>query len=132
MKKIIKLIILLSFILFLVSCKKENEELNIDFSVFENISTVDEWAVITDPYVAYHEQAGNDTEVSAHGRKGDINIVKGKKYVQEKRNSKSTPVENVLWYYFEQGWLSSTSLQIYSNKFQAEKISNKILNTEKK
>lgn len=126
MKKITKLVLILSIVSCLLSCKKKEDQMILDFSVFENISTVDEWAVITDPYVAYHEQAGNDSDVTAHGRRADIILIKGKKYIQEKRNSKNNPEENVLWYYFDQGWLSSTSIKVYSNKLQAEKVSKEI------
>ncbi len=102
--------------LFLFSCTQKSDE-PIDISKTNNLAISPQWAVITEPYASYLAQADDSSEISAYGRVGDIIEVTGS----------TIGDNNVLWYNFESGWLSQSSIQIYANKLQADFAANALI-----
>ena len=90
-----------------------------------------EWAVISEPYVAYRSGPGFDYHIAGHGRKGDVLQVNGRSYVRyesvngEGRNAKTT-VGYTTWYKFSDGWLDQNSVTVYDNKLKAENAAKKL------
>lgn len=107
-------IFLIIFSLSIFSCSKNNE------IVFDNseplaLSPETKWAVVINPYVGFQKESSWDSVVINHARKGEILQVLGK----------SVNSENEIWYNFSQGWLNSSVIQIYSNRYKAEKSINR-------
>ncbi len=100
---------LLFFILLIVACKKD-EFVPIDVSTTNNLAMSSQWAIITEPYVSYFSESDENSSIETYGRIGDVVEVIGTDIGD---NTK-------LWYKFEGGWLAEDSVQLYSNKLQAE------------
>ena len=75
---------------------------------------------MSSPYAAYRSGSSLADDVIAHGRQGDICEIKGKKL---EKTDKGT----VVWYYFDEGWLSESDILLCSNKMQADKASSDML-----
>lgn len=118
MKKYLLLIVLCCLVLS--SCFLKKQEDSINLSVFENIAPGNEWVMLTDPYAPFYAEPSKKSHVTSHGRKGDILELKGKKLLKESE-------KQVLWYEFENGWLDSNGVLIFSNKIQAENASKQAL-----
>lgn len=114
MKRFYLLIALLVFSCLVFSCKKNRSE-NIEFDSYDPLAlAVDvEWAVVTDPYVTFHEDKEWNTKQNGHVKKGEVLKVIGYSY-------SST---NEKWVKFEKGYLPLKSVTVYTNKFQAENAS---------
>ena len=91
-----------------------------DLNKIDGLATSSEWAVVSSPYAAFRSGSSLNSQVIAHGRQGDICEVKGKKMVQDGQDI-------VLWYHFEDGWLSENDLMICTNRMQADKASADML-----
>lgn len=104
---------------FFVSCREEKEEV-IEFDESYPLALAPDvvWAVVSEPYAAYKKEAAWNADIAGHCRKGEILQVVGK-----------SEVNNEIWYYFENGWLSENSIEIYSNRFKAKAVAGKM--TEK-
>lgn len=113
-KKIITLFIFA--ILFLnISCfNKKEETIVFDSSYPLALSPDVSWAVVNDPYVAYKEDVDWNSKITGHSRKGEILQVLG--------TSKDS--DNQTWYKFDLGWLPSSCLTVYSNRYKAQSVSN--------
>ncbi len=111
-------IVSIAFLLFsLIACSNKKEEVIVFDETYPLALAPDvTWAVVTDPYAAYKENAQWTSDVKGHCRKGVILQVLGK----------STDSNNENWYYFEQGWLPANSVAIYSNRFKAQNASEKL------
>lgn len=125
MKKIKKLNRILfsvfSFSFFLLSsCKINKPGKPADINKIEGLATSTEWAVVSSPYAAYRSGSNYSSDVIGHGRQGDICEVKGKKLER-------TGEDTVVWYYFDEGWLSENDLLVCSNRMQADKTSSDML-----
>ena len=104
----------------IVGCaKKDDGEIVLDKSEPLALAPDVQWAVVSEPYAAFKEAKDWSSSVIGHCRKGDILQIKGK----------SLDSKNEVWYYFEQGWLPSSSVLVYNNRLKAQKVSNQ---TEKK
>ncbi|MCQ2584172.1 MAG: hypothetical protein MJ185_01165 [Treponema sp.] len=105
--------LLLILTVFLSGCKRD-KSLNIELDNSEPLAlAVDiEWAVLSEPYVTFRDVQEWDGKESGHGKKGDVLQVKGYSY-------SST---NEKWVKFEKGYLPLKSVQIFTNKFQADKV----------
>ncbi len=103
-----KIVLLLCITLFF-SCTKDTYA-PLDISNTDNLAISSQWAVITEPYASYFEEANSEAEVNGYGRIGDVIEVTGS----------SIGENGSLWYYFENGWLTQNSIQIYANKLQAD------------
>ncbi|MBP3742828.1 MAG: hypothetical protein J6J00_07575 [Treponema sp.] len=112
------------FILFVLltlcfsSCHK-NEDLIIEFDNTYPLALAPdvEWCVVTEPYVAYKKESNWTSSVTGHCRKGEILQVIGKR--QDENGEK--------WYCTEKGWLSEISINVYSNRYKAQKVAEEIL-----
>jgi hypothetical protein len=102
-------------VFLLLSCKNEKKVTLVDLSAVENLALSVEWAVISDPYAAYRIKPQEETNITAHGRRGDVLPVVGKSLTK-----------NGIWYQFAEGWLPHSAVQIYSNKLKAESVANSI------
>lgn len=113
-KKIITLFIFA--ILFLnISCfNKKEESIVFDSAYPLALSPAVSWAVVIDPYVAYKEDVDWNSKITGHSRKGEILQVLG--------TSKDS--DNQTWYKFDLGWLPSSCLTVYSNRYKAQSVSN--------
>ena len=104
-KTLLVFLSLLSF--FCISCKKDNT-IYFDESEPHSLTPDISWALVSEPYVAFRESADWSSEVKGHCRKNDILEVKG-----------TSISSSGIWYYFDGGWLPSSSVLIYSNRFKA-------------
>ncbi len=112
------LILILIFSNF--SCSK-NKPSNISFEQIPQITIGEKWAVISSPYIAYKEEPIATSKISAHGRRGDIHQILGKKIeVSEDLKQKT------IWYKLPDGWIEEASIYICSNQFQAKTAAKKI------
>ena len=108
-------LILLLFSFLIIGCaKKDGTESMVDNSEPLALAPDVRWAVVSEPYAAFKESKDWSASVIGHCRKGDVLQVKGK----------SLDSKNEVWYYFEQGWLPSSSVLVYNNRLKAQKISN--------
>lgn len=112
MKKIVFLICI--FAAFLVSGCQKNDDKN-EAVVFDEtypyaISPDVNWAVITEPYVGFHESSSSNSSSTSYCRKGEILQVKGFSINEEHES----------WYLFDKGWIPSSSLVVYTNRYKAE------------
>lgn len=105
--------LLLILTVFLFGCKKD-KSLIIELDNSEPLAlAVDvEWAVISEPYVTFRHVQEWDGKESGHGKKGDVLQVKGYSYSSA----------NEKWVKFEKGYLPLKSVQIFTNKYQADKV----------
>ncbi len=116
MKRFYSLILLtLIMLLSLPGCVVKDDMNTVDLSLFETMHEDGEWAVVTEPYVAFRERPEPSSNVAAHGRLGDIVQIQGKSLVPDEKQNAST-----LWYLFEEGYVSSSSVVVYSNRLQAQ------------
>lgn len=99
----------------LTGCSRVDREETVDLSLFETIQSDGEWAVISEPYVAYREFPDPSSNVMAHGRLGDISHVEGKSLVPDLKLNNS-----VIWYQFADGYVAENSVVIYSNRLKAQ------------
>ena len=108
-------LILLLFSFLIIGCAKKDEtEIILDNSEPLALAPDVQWAVVSEPYAAFKESKDWSASVIGHCRKGDILQIK----------DKSLDSKNEVWYYFEQGWLPSSSVLVYNNRLKAQKISN--------
>ena len=105
------------FVLLVVSCKKNNGQLEMQPLAPQDLSPRIEWALISDPYVACHAEAGYESPVIASFRKGEIYEIVGNCTVIVDDTKE-------LWYAIENGWIPSSAVKVYSNKLKAEKAKN--------
>ena len=113
MKKFFYFLILLSLVFFLSSCNKSDD--SADLIVFDSqnpyaIYPDVEWALVTEPYVGFHEENNRASATNSYCREGEILQVKGFSYNEDKEQ----------WYLFDSGWIISSSLKIYKNRYKAE------------
>jgi hypothetical protein len=106
------------------SCTK-NKTSNISFEQIPQISIGEKWAVISSPYIAYKETPTSSANIIAHGRRGDIHQILGKK-IEVSENLK----EKTIWYKLPDGWIEESSIYIYNNQFQAQTSAKKIIDNK--
>jgi hypothetical protein len=119
--KFFLLITFVAFILtFLAGCFLKTDTETIDISDAYKISSLEQWAVVTDNYVAYKTAPSSESAVKAHGRLGEVQKITGNQIVilDKKTN---------IWYELENGWLEEKSIRIFSNRLQAERTAEKLI-----
>ena len=103
------------FSFLIIGCTKKNEtEIILDNSEPLALAPDVQWAVVSEPYAAFKESKYWSASVIGHCRKGDVLQIKGK----------SLDSKNEVRYYFEQGWLHSSSVLVYSNRLRAQKYAS--------
>lgn len=114
-KKSVNVFLLVLFSMLIFSCaKKEDEIIFLDNREPLALAPDVQWAVVNEPYVAFKENKEWTSSVTGHCRKGDVLQVKGKSVDSKKE----------VWYLFEEGWLPSASILVYSNRLKAQKVSD--------
>lgn len=114
-KKNVNVLLLVLFSMLIFSCaKKEDEIIFLDNREPLALAPDVQWAVVNEPYVAFKENKEWTSSVTGHCRKGDVLQVKGKSVDSKKE----------VWYLFEEGWLPSVSILVYSNRLKAQKVSD--------
>jgi hypothetical protein len=99
------------------SCSRENKSISsLTFPPTPAISTADRFALILEPYVSLRDQPGESGITVAHGRKGDIFEVTGKRIVQ-------VDDKNVIWVNLGSGWVIAESVELYSSREKAQTAS---------
>ena len=97
--------------IFLSSCY-QNRALIVQLQPTPDLGLGTEWALVTDPYAIFRSTHEITATASAHGRRGDVLQVIGKKIISDGK-------KQTYWYEFQEGWLSETSVKIYSNQLKA-------------
>lgn len=110
---------LFSFCFLLLSCMKNGGQVKMPDIAPEELSPRISWALISDPYVACHKEAGYEFATIASFRKGELYEIKGNRTIIVDKGEKDEKKE--LWYAIEEGWVPSSTVKIYSNKLKAEK-----------
>ena len=77
------------------------------------LSADSRYAVVIEPYVSMRDQPGDKGITIAHSRRGDIFTVKGKRIVE-------TADARVLWIDIGKGWVTESSVQLYSGEERAK------------
>lgn len=111
MKKI-SLLILIAFIFSFEGCSSKGKRIEFDDSDPLAIDVEVQWAVITDPYAACRKEPDYNSETLNHLRKNDLVQIKGQQTV-------NTDGLYEKWYNFDEGWVTGSSLKVYSNKLKA-------------
>lgn len=110
---------LLLFLTTFSGCFLNHKTINIEKAKQKSIN--EKWAVVTTPNVVYKIEPDNNAKTSSNGRKGDIQIVMGKRICM---NSEK---EQVIWLMLESGWTEEQNLYICNNKLQAENYSKNLI-----
>ena len=107
---------------FISGCEKKNEVIVFDDSYPLALSPSVQWTVVKEPYAAFRKEPDWGAEVVAHCRRGEILQVTGR----------SVDSKNEKWCSFENGWLAESCLNIYGNRYKAERVSKLLLQNDKK
>lgn len=107
-------------IIFISGCFLKTDTDTIDVSDAYKISSLEQWAVITDNYVAYKSEPSALAPVKAHGRLGEVQKITGSQIVISNKS-------HLIWYELEDGWLEENSIRIFSNRLQAERTAEKLI-----
>lgn len=97
-----------------LSCGAKRATLaELPFDAPSRIASENRIALVTDPYISLRDKAGNDGITVAHGRRGEIYPITGVSLVK-------TDGALQTWYNLGEGWVLSSSVQIYSDRSKAE------------
>jgi hypothetical protein len=108
-------------ILLLLACTPK-PPLPIDISLFESgLEYGTEWAVVNDPYATFRLAADFAATAAGHGRRGDVEKIRGQAIVPQGDNAPSQ-----VWYEFEKGYLPDSSVIRCPNLFRAQQVSASI------
>lgn len=108
-----RILLLLAMGALVLSCSKNNGQLEMQPLSMEELSPRVEWALVSDPYVACRKEAGYESETVASFRKGEIYEVKGNRMIRIDDTTEK-------WYALGDGWVPSGAVQVYSNRLRAE------------
>lgn len=114
MKKVVLALFILSSIF--ISCKKDRDEINIHQDDILALNPSVQWAVVKEPYAAFRTEASWDAPTNDHSRLGDVLMIEGNLILDSSRETSSKEI----WYRFEKGWLSESSVSVYQNKYKAQ------------
>lgn len=113
MKKCFYILALLLAALFFSSCHKNDDSADLivfdsqnPYAIYPNV----DWALVTEPYVGFHKENRRNSATNSYCREGEILQVKGFSFNEDKEQ----------WYLFDKGWIISSSLKIYKNRYKAE------------
>lgn len=122
MKNIIHNIFVLLLVVFtsvvFFSCKRK-ADIQVDNSDSLSLSPAVLWAVVVEPYAAFRKEATWDSAVHDHCRFGDVLMIEGNAIMPSTIDANAKEI----WYRFDKGWLSESSVSVYQNKLKAEKAS---------
>ena len=98
---------------FCASCAKNTSLGTLDLPSTPAVSESNRYALVLDPYISLRDKPGDQGVTVAHGRRGEIHEVTGKKIIE-------TQSENEVWVNLGSGWVSSLSVELYSSREKAE------------
>lgn len=118
MRQSLKIIIFIS-LACLASCSSRlDKPLALPVSI--NISADEKWAVVTVPYTAFSQEAGETAAAVGYARRGEVMKVEGLSYVGSGNELRT------IWYQFENGWLPENAVRIYSNSLRAQQAAQEL------
>jgi hypothetical protein len=100
--------------LCLYSCSASDRLGSIKFPSTPVISTEDSVVLVLDPYISIRDQPGESGITVAHGRRGEIFDVVGKRVLVDGK-------EKSVWIHLENGWVEETSVSLYPGRDKALK-----------
>lgn len=99
---------LLLYVFFLcLSCSK-TRPISLELKNPDCMNPDIQWALINEPFVAYRSENDFDSNITAHGRLGDVERIIG-----------VYRAENSVWYRFSKGWLEASSILVYDTQLKA-------------
>lgn len=120
MKKIILITAILCSLF--ISCGKDKDEIDIHQADILALNPSVQWAVVVEPYAAFRTEASWNAPTNDHSRLGDVLMIEGNLILDSSNESQSKEI----WYRFDKGWLSETSVSVYQNKYKAQSASKEI------
>ncbi|MCR5612130.1 hypothetical protein [Treponema sp.] len=108
--------------LLFFSCNKNKDEIQFSNTDILSLDPTISWAVVTEPYAAFRKEPSWGANTMDHCRFGDVLMIQGCRITE----SMNDPASKEVWYSFDQGWLSESSITVYKNKFKAQKASEKL------
>ncbi len=109
MKRILSVLFIFPLVFASVSCDRRGTEIEFDTEYPLALAPDVSWAVVTDPYISYKESPHWDASNTGHCRRGEILRVLGN----------SLAPDGTEWYLFGDGWLPSSGISVYSNRYKA-------------
>ncbi|HNY22168.1 MAG TPA: hypothetical protein PKO22_08480 [Treponemataceae bacterium] len=98
----------------LISCSAAGRLGSIKFPSTPVISTEDSVVLVLDPYISIRDQPGENGITVAHGRRGEIFDVVGKKVLIDGK-------EKTVWIHLKDGWVDERSVSLFSGRDKAQK-----------
>lgn len=95
-----------------LSCARNSSITTLELPSTPAVSTQERFALVLDPYISLRDLPGETGITIAHGRRGEIFPVSGKRIVQ-------TGSEGIVWLHLGEGWVSASSVQLYSSREKA-------------
>ena len=95
------------------SCSRVAGLSSIEFPSTPVISSVDSVVLVLDPYISIRDQPGDKGITVAHGRRGEIFAVTGKRIIQSDK-------DEAVWIRLEKGWVAESAVRLYSSREKAE------------
>ncbi len=106
--------ILALILFFTISCERNTQGNAIVFSATPVISETDKYALVIEPYISFRDQPGDSGITMAHGRRGEIYELTGKKII-------AASGANSVWVQLQPGWVLESAVLLYSNRERAQK-----------
>lgn len=100
---------------------RQPEEITFDNSEPLSLIPDVQWAVIKDPYAAFREEAGWESPVKSHCRRGEIYQITGNK------NVVNTGGITEKWICANGLWLPESSVTVCYNRFNAKTVAEQLL-----
>jgi len=107
---------LLLFIFLFLACNKAETLSSLSLPPTPVISSKDAYALLIDPYISFRDIPGSEGITKTHGRRGDVYRIVSKRFI-------GTGTSSVLWVELEPGWISSSSILLYSSFRRAQRAS---------
>ena len=115
LKMYVCVVLLILAALFFLGCT-EKVRGDIELEPTPDLALGREWALVIEPYVQFRTSPDILSDSSGHARKGDVIPIEGRRIFLENNSQ-------IIWYHFESGWLSESSVKIFSNESKAQKAS---------
>ncbi len=101
----------------LTSCSRKSQLADVALPELSRVSTEGRFALIVDPYVSLRDIPGSGGVTVAHARRGDVREINGRRIVTQ-------DAQRHIWLDVGQGWVQSSSVEVYSNRARAEHASS--------
>ncbi len=101
----------------LTSCSRKSQLVDVALPELSRVSTEGRFALIVDPYVSLRDIPGSGGVTVAHARRGDVREITGRRILTQ-------DAQRHIWLDVGQGWVQSSSVEVYSNRARAEHASS--------